>query len=605
MKHSASEIIRKETVYDAGGGAGRKSIDFETLFEGQCSMFARTVNFCSDFQKEHLAQEARQITIVDQPVTIHINVAREDFPDITARIEVTYLRSASSQAWAQLLKDVCTTLKIDFIHSILDRVDKSPVHRIPRLRPGGDYLVRQRETSAILEVINTGRTPMEVSWGITMDINDVKQSLVLDQRSMPVIDKRVASLVAKPVTRETQREITTLIMNAVSPKSAVAIIEQFHKLYVGTGATAGEQPSAAADDTPPLGDVAKYGDAIDIISLHRLCLETLSRFVIEGRAKQIASGPCFEYVCNVIEGLRSEVDVVTIGLKLLTEVMKYLVEDRERVFHVILNCVQAYAPPESKHRMRNPKRLKPPEDQYAESSAQSPLAGYGATGQASAPTMMGAKEAVMPETHPSLLRYGDFYGHSAPCDKDAAVTMSENIRSSAATLSRLKTPEHVKRPTSSVTDNKLDAEMAQISAADTLKSTPSVPPSEPIALIRGRARMDKSAASHALHTALTGQPTAPALTSVVVADAAVHLTQSALGTLPSEPASNSEEFVRQQELFREQQKSKPQKYQFKIKVKAKGAADGPAGGVALGSETGGGDDKDHKKWKGSIGAIGR
>lgn len=569
-------------------------------------MYARTVNFCSDFQKEHLAQEARQVTIVDQPITIHINVAREDFPDITARIEVTYLKSASSQAWAQLLKDVCTSLKIDFIHSILDRVDKSPVHRIPRLRPGGDYLVRQRETSAILEVINTGRTPMEVSWGITMDINDVKQSLALDQRSMPVIDKRVASLVAKPVTRETQREITTLIMNAVSPKSAVTIIEQFHKLYVGTGATAGEQPSAGADETPPLGDIAKYGDAIDIISLHRLCLETLSRFVVDGRAKQIATGPCFEYVCNVIEQLRSEVDVVTIGLKLLTEVMKYLVEDRERVFHVILNCVQAYAPPESKHRTRNPKRLKPPEDQYAESSAQSPLAGYGALGQASAP-MMGTKEVVMPETHPSLLRYGDFYGHSAPCDKDAAVAMSENIKSSAATLARLKTPEQVKRPTSSHSvANKQDVPVSQNSASDTLTSTqpvqPSGPSSEPIALIRGRARVDKSAASQALQSALTGQPTS---LPTVAAEAAGPITQPAHGPPPSDAAGESEEFVRQQELFREQQKSKPQKYQFKIKVKTGGASDGATGEGVGGGDAGGGDDKQHKKWKGSIGAIGR
>lgn len=624
MRHSSSEIVLKKTVYDAGGGAGRANLDFETLFESQCSMYARTVNHLSDYQREYIAQEERQITIVEKPVTIYINVAREDFPDVFARIEIVYIKSASSQAWAQLLKDVCTTLKIDFIHSILDRVDKSPVHRIPRLRPGGDYLVRQRETSAILEVINTGRTPVDVSWGITMDINDVKQSLSLDQRSMPVIDRRVASLVAKPVTRETQREISTLIMNAVSPKSVVAIIEQFHKQF---GHTTAAGTAEHITETPPLGDIAKYEDAIDIVSLHRLCLETLGRFVTGGRAKQIASGPCFDYVCNVVEELRSEVDVVTMGLKLLTEVMKYLVEDREKVFHVILNCVQAYAPPESKHRPRNPKRLKPPEDQYSETAAQSPLAGYaagggGVTGGAGAGTLasvMGSREARMPAgTHPSLVRYGDFYGHSEPSEKDAAMGMSEPVKSSAGTLSRLKTPPQQQRKALNdvvhVIDDQQYVSVGNTGGEVATAISSSTQSSEPLALIRGRARVDKAAATQALQSALGGVSTA----AIGAATSATAVTRgyttagvdgvgkaNALTFHPNDVVAESEEFVREQEEFRELQKSKPVKYQIKIKAKAKGGGDGSGGDKGRTGEVDNGEEVETKKWKGSLGAIGR
>eukprot|EP01032_Pedospumella_encystans_P024246 gene24246-27428_t len=351
-------------VLDAGGGSGRQNLTFDTLFEGQCSMYARTLNQQSDFQTAHLEQEKRQLTVVDKPISIYINVSREDFPDVTAKIDIVYIRSASSQAWAQLMKDICVKLKIDFIHSLLDRVDK------------------QRENSAILEVINTGKTPIDVSWDITMDINDVKQSLAFDQRNMPVIDKRVASLVAKSLTRETQRDIASLIMNAVSPKAAVGVIEQFHKQYIGV--TTDENAVTAEDSGGALawGDITKYGDAIDIVTLHRLCLETLNRFVTQGRAKHVAGSPCFEYVCNVIDGLRSEVDVVTIGLKLLSDVMKYLVEERETVYHVILNCVQAYAPAAAMHRLRNPKRLQPIEDQMMDNYAGTTSNNYNPTGTA-------------------------------------------------------------------------------------------------------------------------------------------------------------------------------------------------------------------------------
>lgn len=579
-------VSEKKTlvVLDAGGGAGRQNIHFETLAAGQSSMYERTLSQQSDFQIAHLAQEKRQLTVVDPPISMYINISREDFPEVTARIDIVYVKSASSQAWAKLLKDVCTKLKVDFIHSILDRVDKSPVHRILRLRPGGDYLARQRETSAILEVINTGKTPVDVSWEITMDINDVKNSLAFDQRIMPVIDKRVASLVAKPVTRETEREIATLIMNAVSPKAAVGVIEQFHKQYIGvvSGDSAPSEMDGAASS---LGDVLKYGDAIDIVTLHRLCLETLGRFVTQGRPKHVASSPCFEYVCNVIDGLRGEVDVVTIGLKLLSDVMKYLVEERETVFHVILNCVQAYAPVAAPHRPRNPKRLLPPEEQMVANYVSPSL--QHTAGAGTGVSKMGEREAIMPTAQPSLHRYGEFYGRSPPPGAGEVDRLSADIKKVDDVLRRFET-ERVPTPSTATAvgvQREDDARTAQRAQPGAQSGATDV-----MALVRGRVRIDHSAASHAIQSAFHA-PASPAPHGVSI---------NSLLHQPDETAAIDvrDDFLRQQNEFAERAKStRRAKYQFKFKVKSKDGADSDGGDT--------GDEKEKKVWKGTQGVIGR
>lgn len=674
MKKSLSTTV---SVYNAGGGPGRRNIEFDTLAEGQSRMYERTLNQLSDFQIEFLAQEKRQITVVDIPVTINVNIAREDFPDITARIEITFVPSASQQAWEKFIKDTCKRLKVDFIYCILDRVDRSPVHRILRLRDNGDYLARQRETSAILEVINTGRTPMEVSWDITMDINDVKQSLALDERNQPVIDRRIASLVSKPVTRETQRDISTLLLNAVSPKVAVGIMEQFHRQYKLSVAGAGgeeDQPTAGGNwtgtGTEPSdvnwGDTARYGDAIDIVSLHRLCLETLARFAIKGRAKNIAASPCFDYVCGVIDGLRHEVDVVAMGLKLLSDVMKYLVEERERTYHVILDCVQAYAPPAPKHRPRNPKRLRAAEDLYGESMAGLGLSGGGTGGgfsigavgspagavgagvgrppggnmnmggsgaagaygqsvsnQQQQSVEQGGGKGTAPATgaadiHPSLKRYGDFYGHSPAPQPGAVLEFSQSIN-----LTKLY--EHKNTDAHNRWQSREHAsprKEAVVPVSTTVVDTPKTPevgprgppdPDSVKALVRGRVRVDHQAATNALQSAF--HPTAAA--SGGGAHASSSSVGSALVTAPSGsagastvaastkekvPAQDSAEFLQQQKEFREKKKRVP-KYQFKFKLKG---AKEEGGGF---SSDGGGDtgDETEKKsqWKGTVGVIGR
>jgi hypothetical protein len=626
-------------VYNAGGGAGRKNLQFETLFDGQCKMFERTLNQQSDFQTQHLEQEKRQITVVDRPITIYINIAREDFPAVTARIKVVYDPAASQQAWALLIKDVCKALKIDFIYCIMDRYNKSPVHRILRLRDNGDYLARQRETSSILEVINTGTTPVEVSWDITMDINDVKQSLRLDEKNMPVIDKRVADLVAKPVTRETQRDIATLLLNSKSAKATVSIMEQFHKQYKGAQGVTEDETAADSENKEAeqaatnYGDTAKYGDAIDIVTLHRLCLEKLTRLAAKGMPKQIASSPCFEYICDVIDGLRQEVDVVAMGLKLLSDVMKYLVEERERVLHVVLNCVQAYAPPAQKHRPRFPKRLRPPEEQYEESKALlmgeaaggaggagNALSGYGGSQKATGSGGGGgfasnARDAPPPIVNPSLARYGDFYGNSAFPQKDAALHLSESIslnklydHSHTDTHRRFDRTALVAPHSAGTAGKSTDGHTSSRPSSAEVAAAANQPPAEVKALVRGRVRIDHQAASQALQSAFHTGPSAPhpASTAAPTAPAAPVSTPGPLGK--SMAASTSSELVV------ETGKEKPLesgvaaaatpkragRYQFKFKPK--GQVDG--GALSDGADTG--DEKEKKaQWRGTAGVIGR
>ena len=618
-------VMLTTTVYKGGGGSGRSGLEFENLFNEQCSMYARTVNKNSDFQIQHLAQEKRQISVIDLPVTIYINVAREDFPSISAHICIIYVPSAAQQGWAHLLKDICKALKIDFIDSILDRVDKSPVHRIMRLRPEGDYLVRQRETSSILEVINTGITPVEVSWGITMDINDVKQALALDGRNMPVIDRRIADLVAKPVVRETQRDISTLIINAVSPKVAVGVMTQFHKQFKPAGADSqdAEHESKVGDsEAVNFGDIKKYGDAIDIVCLHRLCLETLGRFAANGRAKNIASSPCFEYVCDVIEGLRQEVDVVALGLKLLSDVSKYLVDEREKVFHVVLNCVQAYAPPEQKHRPRNPKRLRSPEELFEESGALnadgvgSPSSAFAGGGggmlERGSSTVRyidsparphgggaaGRAAATENPPNPNQSRYGDFYGHSAPALKGSVVEWSQAVTlldmsssGGADIVSRLQRRD---RAPSKETDNEASGTLSK-SAADASDAGPSTPAEVEIkALVRGRVRLDHQAASQALQTAFhtSAPPASTTASSASGPNSSINTPQRDAPTVPVDAAEA--EFLREQKEFQEKQSRRQPKYQFKFKRKGD---DQPTDAT---------DEAERKlQWKGTVGVIGR
>ncbi len=52
-----------------------------------------------------------------------------------------------------------------------------------------------------------------------------------------------------------------------------------------------------------------------------------------------------------------ETDVVVMGLRLITDIIPFLSPFKLQIIHLLLNCVQLYAPPEHMCRPRNPQRL--------------------------------------------------------------------------------------------------------------------------------------------------------------------------------------------------------------------------------------------------------
>lgn len=464
---SVIKSLSHGSLYDAGGGMGRSGLSFGALQRAQDRMFGRTIHQLSGHDMRNRDQELRQLIDLEGSVTIHITIAREDFPSVSAVFKVTYIPSNAQLAWNKLLDDVVKRLKVDFIYSIVDRNDKSPVSRVLRLRDGAEYYVRQREASAILDVLNTGNTPVEVSWDITMHIDNVKKDLSFSLSDMPVIDQRVAGLMSKQITRAVQIDLQKAIMEAKHPSEAVSIMRSFHQSYCPNDQTKAVSSRPLEEDrrkeelfdrgkknpeeskggrgvvvmtqkhSVAYSDVAKYDRAVDIVSLHRLVLETLRRFVTRGRVKSVAKEQCFEYVEGVINELRHEVDIVSMGLKLLSDIMKYLVQFRESLLHLILDCIQAYAPPPGANVKRDPARLRAAEDAYsafinaASKTTPTKVRGGGNNSSSNGNGLLGmtaddsstaingkvtADDSLSRAVQMDgcAQRYGDFYGQSAP-----------------------------------------------------------------------------------------------------------------------------------------------------------------------------------------------
>lgn len=354
----SSIIPLQPKIYDAGGGQGNKTLTFDNLSKGQQDMFLRSIHKESDYQIAVRGQENRQLLVLDKEVILTVHIVREDFPEINTDILVTYTRSTMQQSWYQLLRNICKELKIDFVFCVVDRLDKSPVSTVKRLRDKGEYAVRQRESSAILEVIQTGLPPVEISWPITKDINSAKQSLTLESKTFPQASKRVKSLTAKPLTREKQREVATAVMDSLTAEEAIRHMDGFHRNVLYGDAYARDnfgQPVPL--NAREYGEIEKYDFVVDIVTLHRLCLEKIDRLALtHKRAGKEVVFQGFRYIEAVIIGLRAEVDIITVAMKLLSDLMRYLTPYRDKLFHLILDTIQLYSPPPTQHRIRNPKR---------------------------------------------------------------------------------------------------------------------------------------------------------------------------------------------------------------------------------------------------------
>eukprot|EP01035_Chromulina_nebulosa_P038306 gene38306-51736_t len=337
-------------IYNAGGGVGRDNLTFEELSRTQVKMYNRTLTVDSDLGRRQKEQENRQITVVEKLTVITVNVAREEFPHINADIVIGYRKAESQNQWEKFLADICKKLNIDFIFTLLDRSDNAPVWRVLALRDKGEYLVRQRESSSILEVLNSGVVPIIHSWPITKDINDVQKDLEFDRRFQPMVDQRVDRLINKPVTRKKEFELSDALLKATTPQEAIKLVLRFHRRYGSKDedkhfvfATVEEEEEYDLYGRDFDDNITKYNKEIDIVSLHRLCLECLSRFSLKGKAADVTLY-CFEFIYETLEKFRTEADVAVLGLRLLNDLTAFLFPQIEKVYHAILNCMQAFAP---------------------------------------------------------------------------------------------------------------------------------------------------------------------------------------------------------------------------------------------------------------------
>lgn len=142
-----------------------------------------------------------------------------------------------------------------------------------------------------MEVLNTGVTPIDHSWSITKDINDVQKDLEIDRRFQPSVDKRVLSLVSKPVTRKKEFDLARALLAAQTPQEAIKLVYRFHRKYGSKEEASGTLMVFASKEEEEEFDLYgrqyddsmdKYKNEIDIVSLHRLCFECLDRFALQG-----------------------------------------------------------------------------------------------------------------------------------------------------------------------------------------------------------------------------------------------------------------------------------------------------------------------------------
>jgi hypothetical protein len=315
-----------------------KDTHFQPLEEKQIEMFKKTLPVYQE--SEECKQELRQTCLVQKHSQVTVHVAREDFPHIRATITVSFIPDAAQGAWADFLDACRNKLGIDFIDSVYDKFDQSPVHRVLRLQDGGHYVIRQREESSVLEVIQSGVRPGKIVWPITKFINTAKDILGDLQTHQPGMESRVERLVQQPQLRSRQRKICQMILKSTTPEEIIKIMLELveHR---------NPKPSDPPDVVAAIekDNKKKLDSEIDYVSIYRIFLESLNRVALRGFMEEAGENSILTYVLNLIEKYKHEVDIVVLGMKLMSDMVKSLALRTDEIFHVIMNCFQQYSPP--------------------------------------------------------------------------------------------------------------------------------------------------------------------------------------------------------------------------------------------------------------------
>lgn len=325
---------------------------FQTLADKQVTYFKDTLPVYTETVESE--QELRQTCLVQKYSQVTVHVAREEFLHIRATLTVSFIPDAAQAAWEGFLNDCRNKLGIDFIDSIYDKFDQSPVHRVLRLQDGGHYVVRQREESSVLEVIQSGVRPGKIIWPITKFINTAKDVLEDLGTHQPGMESRVERLVQQPLIRSRQRKLSQKLLKATTPDEIMKIMLELVEQRVPSQWDTPEVVAAIEKDNKK-----KLDAEIDYLSIYRLFLESLNRVALRGYMEEAGESSILTYVLALIEERKEEVDIVVLGMKLMSDMVKSLALRTDEIFHVIMNCFQFYSPPCQKGFVRVLKRNTP------------------------------------------------------------------------------------------------------------------------------------------------------------------------------------------------------------------------------------------------------
>lgn len=372
-------------IRDAGGGPGSSRLKYNILNETQKELFQRTLQ-PTPLEVANYEQERRQVNTLLTFIDLKVNVAREDFPAINADIILHFQPYQATQAWQKFIADISKALRLEFIDCIVDRKDGAPIHRAMRLRQGGTYFARQRESSSILEILVTSVPPVQYIWEVTKDIAKVKEELEDGFKDQENITTRVKELINRPKHREEEKSIADAILQAEHPLDVVdAIDDLVHSTLVEKKELNEENQNELNNKVVP-GDILSqrnkiitlkdvdhqknpklwhFDKSVDVVSLHRLALEHLNRMALipkphiekednsdsdEESQEEIPSNAeiivkdCLGFVLESIENFRYETDVNVIGLRFLADLIPHLGTERIKVMEALLNNIQIYAP---------------------------------------------------------------------------------------------------------------------------------------------------------------------------------------------------------------------------------------------------------------------
>lgn len=193
------EMKRKQDEFEAAVRREEERLMFHTLRRKHEEDLKNSLPVYSE--SDACAQEQRQSRMTERVFDLSVNVAREDFPSLSAKIPVSYRISSAPGDWRVFLETVRKTLNLEYIDSIIDRRDGSVVHRVHRLINNGEYFVRITETSAVVEALITHEVPVGDSWKITKFISSASNEVRWHEGKIVIVDKRVDELISRPKIR--------------------------------------------------------------------------------------------------------------------------------------------------------------------------------------------------------------------------------------------------------------------------------------------------------------------------------------------------------------------------------------------------------------------